>query len=174
MKLKSLIAASLICGTLTTSLFGSGLFTPAKEGHISINSGLNSNNSQSNSTVNIGVGYDSNYETFMLGTNMYYDLPIDSTVPQYFTLELTAGYRATPKTTIYGLVAYDYSFNYTADGVGGGVGLKYQLMNHIAIDTRVKYTSMDPVIGKAYNKVAATIGIEFNYRKADGSYQLFR
>ena len=93
--------------------------------------------------------------------------PTDSDYVSFGSFEVNVGYRVTSKFTTYGLLSYDHESN-VADGVGFGAGVKYQLIDYIAVAAKYKHTSMSPIIGSSFSKDVATVGLEFNFNTSDG------
>jgi opacity protein-like surface antigen len=119
--------------------------------------------------LNYGFGMMAYTENFAFGWNYNFDIPSDTSVSSsYGSVEANVGYRLDGKKLVYGILSYDADNN-SFSGVGYGVGGKYQLMNHLAVDARVKYVNMSPLVGDvSYDYTKATINLEFNFRTSDG------
>jgi len=170
MKIKSIATLTLLCGTLVSSLNADFINYGALEKmHISASYGMMDLDGENTNTLNYEFGYDILFDSFTVGANYIVEVPEEGDSLQYGSIELDVGYRTTPKTNIYALLAYDFSEDQTVDGLGFGLGVKYQLVDYVAITSKVKYSNMSPVVGNSYGKTIATVGIEFNLKTVKDS-----
>jgi len=117
-----------------------------------------------------GFGYDYFTTNYMLGFN--YNLMSNSEYAysdlNFGSFQFDAGYRILDTLTAYGIVSYDVETNLPMDGVGFGVGIKYQILPYVAINTKYKTTSMKDSNSNSFKYNTINIGLEFNFRTGDG------
>jgi opacity protein-like surface antigen len=167
---KSIVAPALVCAALTSSASAGFINYKALDMmNVNVGASLMSMDSTSAVGLNYGFGMMKYTENFAFGWNYNFDMPSDTSVSDsYGSFEADVGYRLDDKKLVYGIFSYDVDSNSFA-GIGYGVGGKYQLMNHIAVDTRIKYTKMSPLAGNVdYDYIKATINLEFNFRTSEG------
>jgi len=169
MKLQKIAAAALLCGTLVSSASAGTNYKLLNSLHASASYGLLGLDSESTTSINYEFGYDYLFENYMVGFNYVVETPTDEAYFDYGSLEFDFGYRVNPQAHVYALLSYDFTDEATAGGMGFGVGAKYQVFDSIALMSKLKYSSMSPTLGESYGKSVATVGIEFNFRKKDGS-----
>ena len=170
MNLRTITTAALLCGTLVSSASADFIqYKVLNALHLSASYGMLDLDTTSTTSVNYELGYDIIKENYIVGFSYTLEAPTDTTYLSYGSYEMDLGYRVTPKAHVYGLVSYDFSDGAVAGGVGFGLGAKYQVFDSIALMSKVKYTSMSAAIGNDYGKTVATVGVEFNFRKGDGS-----
>ncbi len=169
MKFKNIAIASLICASLATS--ASADFVNYKAlGHMhgSVDYGMMNLEDTNVGALNFDFGFPYQTENYVFGMDYVYENPTDSDYVSFGSFEANVGYRVLPQATVYGLISYDYESD-VADGIGFGLGAKYQLIDYIAVTAKYKHTSMDPIIGASFSKDIATVGLELNFNSADGN-----
>ncbi len=169
MKLKKIALAALLFGTLATSASAGGInYSALGNMHGSVDYGMMTLDGTNVGALNYDFGFTHQAGDYVFGFDYMYETPTDSNYVSFGSIEANFGYRFIPKLTTYGLVSYDYESS-VADGVGFGVGAKYQLIDYIAVTAKYKHTSMSPIFGDSFSKDIATVGLELNFNTADGN-----
>ena len=73
----------------------------------------------------------------------------------------TLGYKFIPNLNTYLLGGFS-----SVDGMSGGTygaGVRYQIVDHVAVDARYKHASLTPGVGPDVNVNVATVDLEINF-----------
>ena len=169
MKLSQITTAALLTISMAgTAMAGGVNYHALNSLRASVSFGSMSQYDESTTSINYEFGFDKYFEKYMVGANYTLEMPTDAAYLNHGSFEADLGYRVTPRALLYGLVSYDFDDSAIYDGIGFGVGAKYQLMSNIAAVAKVKYVPMSGILDNSYDKTVASIGFEFNFRTAEG------
>lgn len=167
--MKKIATAALICASIATTASADFIqYKSMAHLHGNVDYGMMKVADNDLSALDFQVGVTYQTENYEFNFDYVFENPTDSNYVSFGSFELNAGYRVVPQATVYGLVSYDYESS-VADGIGFGLGAKYQLIDYIALTAKYKHTSMAPVFGDNFSKDIATVGIEFNFKDAKGN-----
>lgn len=163
---KGLLSLATIAALSTSAFASNGFYNEKALEAISVNVGYSAIDLDGTSTSGINAGFGMTYYTESVAFGFDYqffsladDFGSDSTM---YNTDAIIGYRATDALTAYGLVGFSGIGSLSGFAYGGGV--KYQLIDYVALDLRYTGSSLSATGIDSFSTTQITAGIEFNFR----------